>query len=429
MRIALVTAGGAGMFCGSCMQDNTLARSLIAQGADVTLIPTYTPIRVDEENASLNRVFFGGLNVYLNSRWKMWRYLPRFMQRWVDHPAVIRWATSMAVSNDAKELGDLTLSMLTGAHGPHRQAGAELASYIAEELQPDVVIFSNALLSGVVEQLREHFGGVLLCTLQGDDIFLDGLPNDIRHKAIELISQNSVGFDGFLTHSRFYQNYIADYLKLPTEKFRMLPLGIDLTGHTGQPKPPVENEFTVGYFARIAPEKGLHHLAEAFVDLRKRVPHANLRIGGFLPPQHQDYLNHVTETLRGIGIEDAYIGSPPDHEGKVEFLKSIDVLCVPTDFLEPKGIYVLEAMANGVPVVQPAHGAFPELLEATSGGKLFTPRDPLHLSKTLEELAEHSVRFEHAQRGWQGVRDRHSAEVAARATMQTLDDFMQGRRT
>ena len=54
-----------------------------------------------------------------------------------------------------------------------------------------------------------------------------------------------------------------------------------------------------------------------------------------------------------------------DHKSKVEFLKSIDIFSVPTSYREPKGLYVLESWANGVPVVQPRHGSFPELIEAT----------------------------------------------------------------
>ena len=68
MHIAIVTAGGAGMFCGSCMHDNTWARSLKNAGAQVTLLPTYTPLRLDEHDESSNPVFLGGINVYLDFR-------------------------------------------------------------------------------------------------------------------------------------------------------------------------------------------------------------------------------------------------------------------------------------------------------------------------------------------------------------------------
>ncbi len=429
MRIAIVTAGGAGMFCGSCMHDNTWARGLLALGLEVTLIPTYTPIRVDEANASLERVFFGGLNVYFNGRFKFWKYVPRFVQRWVDQPAVIQWATQRAVTNDARELGALTLSMLAGEHGPHKAAGAELAAYLSDELRPDVVIFSNALLSGVVPQLRDRFRGLVLCTLQGDDVFLDSLPADVRQPAIERISQHARQFDGYLTHTRFYRDYMAQYLRLPVDQFHVLPLGIDLTGHTGEPRLRQDHPYTVGYFARIAPEKGLHHLAEGFKLLKSRIPESQLRIGGYLPPQHQGYLDQVLNSLKDERTAVQYIGSPPHHQGKVEFFHSIDVLSVPTEFLEPKGLYVLEAMANGVPVVQPDQGAFPELLAATAGGKLVPPRDPVALANALEEFADPETRLLTAQRGWHAVRQNHTIEVAATSTLSLLENLLHHRAT
>src|SRR5207302_10706137 len=68
MKIAYITAGAAGMYCGSCMHDNTLAAALIAKGHDALLIPTYTPIRTDEADVSQRRVFFGGSTVSLQRK-------------------------------------------------------------------------------------------------------------------------------------------------------------------------------------------------------------------------------------------------------------------------------------------------------------------------------------------------------------------------
>ncbi|MFT5095873.1 MAG: hypothetical protein ACI93T_004732, partial [Porticoccaceae bacterium] len=201
MHVAIITAGGAGMFCGSCMHDNTWARALRDAGHDVILIPTYTPIRVDEEDLSSRRVFFGGINVYLEHKSKLWRTLPRWMTKWVDRPSLIRFATRFGVSNDAAELGELTLDMLDGELGSQRRDVEELVAFIANDLKPDVVCFSNALLVGAVRSLRENFVGRIFCTLQGDDIFLDGLSTEHREGAIDRISMRAADFDGFLVHS------------------------------------------------------------------------------------------------------------------------------------------------------------------------------------------------------------------------------------
>ncbi|MCP4812562.1 MAG: hypothetical protein GY888_08650, partial [Planctomycetaceae bacterium] len=175
MKIAIITAGGAGMFCGSCMQDNTLARTLRNVGHDVTLIPTYTPITVDEENVSVDRVFLGGVNVYLDSTVPGWSRLPRFLKGWLDRPKILRRLTRRSSATDASQLGGLTIDMLKGNLGPQCDEIQQLVTWLVDDLKPNLILFSNALLSGVVPTLRQRFGGKIVCLLQGDDVFLDAL--------------------------------------------------------------------------------------------------------------------------------------------------------------------------------------------------------------------------------------------------------------
>lgn len=424
MHIAIVTAGGAGMFCGSCMHDNTWARALLRAGHEVSLIPTYTPIRVDETDLSLGQVFMGGINVYLSDRWKFWTKLPRFARKWLDSPAVIRALTKRAVSNDASELGPLTLSMLQGEHGPHREAIIELDNFISTELRPDVVIFSNALLAGAVEELKRRFQGPVLCMLQGDDVFLDGLSEQYRRQVIELVSEKSQRFDGFVTHTRFYRDYMSQYLRLPRDKFSQIPLGIDCTEQTGTPELRGASPLTIGYFARIAPEKGLHNLIEAFVLLKRQLPEAQLKIGGDLRSQNRAYFEECLAAAGNVRDGITYVGSPKSLSEKVAFLSSVDLLSVPTQFLEPKGLYVLEALANGTPVVQPGHGAFPEILEATQGGLIVDPLNAQALADGLLQLADGSQRQQFAQQGWERVREVYSDDAMARATVELLTQML-----
>ncbi|MDB4439324.1 glycosyltransferase family 4 protein [Planctomicrobium sp.] len=407
------------------MHDNTWARSLMQAGHEVSLIPTYTPIRVDDHNESQEKVFFGGINVFLNEKVPGWRFLPRAMTRWLDRPSLIQWATSRSVSNNAEDLGPLTISMVKGESGPHHAAIRELDEYISDHLKPDVVIFSNALLVGAVRELKKRFSGPVLCVLQGDDVFLDGLKPNYRETVIDLISERAQEFDGFLVHSHFYKEYISNYLNLPVEKFSVIPLGIDFTGHDGKPKLDEDKAFTVGYFARIAPEKGLHHLVNGFVELRKQLPNATLRIGGYLGPQFQNYLDETLASAQQHQSAIEYIGSPATQCEKVEFLKSLDVLSVPTEFLEPKGLYVLEAMANGIPVVQPSHGSFPEIISSTGGGLLVEPKNPAALASGLLALSDYQQRHELAQIGWEKVREFYSPEAMSAETIRVINSFLQ----
>ena len=426
MHIAIVTAGGAGMFCGSCMHDNTWARALRDAGHDVTLIPTYTPIRVDEENLSSRRVFFGGINVYLEYRSRFWRRLPRWMTRWVDHPKLISLVTRFAVSNDASDLGDLTLAMLDGESGPQAQDVAELAAFVGRELKPDVVCFSNALLAGAVRRLKDKFDGPVLCVLQGDDIFIESLAPAFRSRVIAKLTQRAADFDGFIVHSDYYRDHMAELLALPREKFRSIPLGVDFEGHTGQPRDTAPDPFRVGYFARVCPEKGLHVLVDAVKELHRQRPDLNVELvaGGFLGPRDADYFAQVRRDAASLGDAFHWAGSPPDHASKGELLRSFDVLCVPTVYREPKGIYALEAMANGVPVVLPAHGAFPQMIAATGGGLLFDPHDPNELPTLLGRLVdEPEMRADLARSSHTGVRNAFSLTAMTEQTLRVFRDF------
>lgn len=416
MHIAIITAGGAGMFCGSCMHDNTWAKALRAAGVEVSLIPLYTPIRVEEEDQTSSPVFFGGINTYLEGQYPWWNRIPRFLTRWLDSPTIIKLATRRAISTDARDLGAMTLSMVQGEEGPHRTAGEELAAYVSH-LKPDVVCFSNALLCGSLRALKQVHTGPVYCVLQGDDIFLDGLVEPYRSQVMSLMSERSADFDGFITHSDYYRDYMSRYLQLPLGRFRQLPLTLDAAPHDGQPKGQTGQPPTIGYFARICPEKGLDRLLQAVLLLRKRIPNVRLRAGGYLGAQHQSYFQDILQVAAPMGNDFEYIGSPDEKSEKIEFLKTLDVFSVPTIYHEPKGIYVLEAWANGLPVVLPAHGAFPQLVESTGGGLLVPPDSPEQLADALERLLTNdSLRLELANRGHAGVRQNHSPDKLAEAT-------------
>ncbi|MBI3863913.1 MAG: glycosyltransferase family 4 protein [Planctomycetia bacterium] len=421
MHIALITAGGAGMFCGSCMHDNTLARALIAAGHEVSLIPTYTPIRVDEQDVSARHVYLGGINVYLDALIPLWNRLPRAATRWLDAPWLIRLVTQFALSTSANKLGRLTVALLEGDQGPQAREIDELVRHVGEHLKPDVVCFSNALLAGVLPRLKQVYAGPVVCILQGDDIFLNDLIEPYREQALKLLRQHAKLFDRFLVHSAYYRDSMAKILGLDRARMHVVPLGIDLAGHDGVPRGRPGDPLTIGYFARICPEKGLHALVDAFRIVHEQHPRTRLVAAGYLGPRDQEYFRDIQRRAADLGDAFHYAGSPPGHVEKVEFLKSLDILSVPTTYREPKGLYVLEALANGVPVVQPRHGAFPEMLAATGGGVLVNPDDPVDLARGLSELiADPARRFELATRGRDAVRAGFNTVTMAEKTVAAL---------
>ncbi len=423
MRVAYITAGAAGMFCGSCMRDNTLVAALGKLGHDALLVPTYTPIRTDDPDVSVGRVFYGGISVYLEQKSALFRKLPRWATRWLDHPALIRQAAKRAVGVDYADLAAMAESMLAGDHGRQRHELCELVTWLKAEVRPEVVVLTNALLSGLVPTVAKELGVPVLTTLQGDDIFLDALPTDARRRCVEAIRRNDAHTAGYLATSRSYADHMAGYLGIDRAKVDVVRPGINLAGHAGPTARP-DRPPTLGYFARICPEKGFQNAVAAFLRL-KQLPGmatARFRAAGWLGPQHRAFF---TEQAGRMTAADFDYVECPDHASKVWFFQSVDVLTVPTDYHEPKGLYLLEAWANGVPVVQPAHGSFPELIDATGGGLLVPSGDHDALAREIAALlADPARRQQMGQRANAVVRERFSAAAMAEATIGVLNKYV-----
>jgi glycosyltransferase involved in cell wall biosynthesis len=427
MRIAAITAGAAGMFCGSCLHDNTLAAALVKLGHDALLIPTFTPIRTDEDDVSSARVFLGGINVYLD-QFAAFRAIPRFARNWLDHPAVLRWIERFGGAADYGKLGDLTLSMLRGEHGHQRREFDRLVDWLARDVKPEIVTLTNVLLSGLIPEIRRRLGVPVVAYLQGDDVFLDALPPTHREQAIWLIRENCATAAGFIATSRYYADYMAGYLGVDRERIEVVHPGLNLRGHGGPRQFKTDPPSTIGYFARVAPEKGLHVLVEAFLHLRRRAEGqpCRLRVSGWLGGPHRAYFADLRHRLDKAGLlsDFEYVESP-DLVSKVRFLQGCDVLSVPTTFREPKGLYILEALANGTPVVQPAHGSFPELIEATGGGLLVPPNDAEALAEGLHRLlTDAALRRRLGETGRSAVHSRFSADLMARDTVEVYKRFV-----
>jgi glycosyltransferase involved in cell wall biosynthesis len=428
MRIAFITSGAAGMYCGSCMKDNTLVGALIAQGHDALLLPTYTPIRTDEDDVSGQRVFFGGINVYLEQKSWIFRHTPWVLDKLLNFPFLLRWVSRFAMKTQGATLGDLTVSMLEGTHGKQRKEIAKLVQFLKHEARPDVIILSNLLISGLVREVKAALDVPVLGTVQGDDIYLESLAPDHRRQCLQLIAENCQQVDAYFATSNYYADFMSSYLRLPRERMHVVHPGIKPKGHF-EPRPLREQPpFTIGYFARICPEKGFHNLAAAFRILRGRpsAPACKLRVSGWLGEHNRPYFDAELAKLREAGLGDDVEHVPsPDHAGKMAFLRSLDVLSVPTDYREPKGIYILEALANGVPVVQPRHGSFPELIEMTEGGLVVEPGSPEALADGLAQmLLDTERRRACAERGQAAVRERFTAQSMATATAEVLKRYV-----
>lgn len=421
MRILSLTAGAASMYCGSCLRDNALAARLLELGHDVTLLPFYTPTLTDEVNVSRQQqVFFGGISVYLEQHLALFRKAPRFLQRLLDAPGVIKAFTSGSISVDPKQLGALTVSTLRGEQGRQKLEIEKLLEFLRGEPAFEVANIPFSLLIGLAAPLKRALGCPIVMTLQGEDLFLDALPEPDRSEALALVRAQIADVDLFIAVSEYYAGFMRDYLAIPADKVRVARLGVsvdDLTVTTRTRADP----FTIGFFARIAPEKGLHNLADAYRILRTEMglPPSRLLAAGYLPPEHRPYLEGIGARLAAAGLGDEFVyRGTVERAKKVGFFHDIDVLSVPSGYHEPKGLYLLEAMACGVPVVQPNHGAFPEMIALTGGGVLAASETGAAVAAALYDLWRDPARAaELARRGAAGVRAHYTSDHMARAVL------------
>jgi len=422
MKILYITAGAAGMYCGSCLRDNALASELLRQGHEVTLQPLYTPPLTDEPSVSSEKIFFGGISVYLEQHSAIFRHTPRWVDKLWDSSFALKAASKRSIAVDPDSLCEMTLSILKGEDGNQRKEIAKLTDWLKTDPfdgPPDVVDMQNSMLIGLAKPVKEATGSPICCTLQGEDLFLDGMREPYRSQALSLIHEHSQYVDAFLAVSEYYADFMAEYLKIPRSKIHVVPLGINLKEY--KPKQPAGSEvFRVGYFARIAPEKGLHVLAEAYRLLRKRedFAHARLEVAGYLAPEHKPYLQNIERQMREAGLADEFhYHGALEREAKLNFFQNVDVISIPTVYVEAKGLSVLEAMASGVPVAQPRHGSFIEIIERTNGGLLFEPGNVAALADAIYSLWKNpELANDLARRGAAGVHEHYSAgHMAERA--------------
>ena len=398
MKICILAAGAGGMYCGSCMRDNALASALLRAGHQVTLIPLFTPMKTDTPSVSGGKVFLGGINIYLQHASKLFRRTPRFFDWLLDRNWLLNLAGKLGTSKPYSEMGGLTLDLLQGEDGGIVKEVRRLADFIQRDIQPQVVTLPNLMFMGAASVFHKELKIPVVCELTGEDIFLDVLEEPYRTQVRDAIRQRVQFVSKFVATSHYYADQMADYLGIPREQIDVVYPGLPReflsslptqnTARNGRPP-------TVGYLARICPEKGFERLVDAMILLRQMpgMSGVQLRCGGYLGKRDRKFFDQLQQRVESSPLKGAmtYVGEV-DQAGKIELLSSIDVFSAPSIYPESKGIYVLEALSLGVPVVQPAHGSFPELLKKTGGGVLTVPGDAAALARALAEMLQDEPR-------------------------------------
>ena len=405
MKITILTAGTGSYYCGACMRDNALVKELRALGHDAHLVPMYLPLQLDEERSDPSTpVFFGGINVYLQQKYRLFRKFPRWADRFFNGKGLLRAVAKRSHLTSAREQGEMTYQMLRLEESHLGKEVDKLVEWLERDGKPDVILLSNALLAGLIDELKTRLGAPVVCSFQGEDSFLDGLPEPWKSKSWDEMGRRLQAADAVIAPSRFYADLMKARIGVDSE---LIPNGIDLSGYrTGT------NELKIGYLARMCHSKGLGQLVDAFIHMKH--DKARLAIAGTMGGGDSEYVSGLKKKLENAGLTDRVEWYPDlDRDAKASFLADLAVFSVPVTYPEAFGLYLIEAMASGVPVVMPDASAFPEILAAAGCGVLVKPGCHQALAEGILEVLGHPDRKAMGEKGRIAVEDRYHVGAMA----------------
>jgi glycosyltransferase involved in cell wall biosynthesis len=415
--IQILPGSGDNFYCENCVRDNATVRALKKAGEDIVAVPMYLPQVADRVEAVSNApVFYGGINTYLQQVSGFFRWTPRWVDRLFDTRFLLRIAAKRSGSVRARNLGELTLSVMQGRDGNQVKELDRLLHFLDGIEKPDLVHLSTSLLMGIGLAIKKRFGIPIVCTLQDEDVWIDAMDEPWRTRCWETMIRGGEEVGAFIAVSRYYGDLMRERLKIPAGKLHVVPIGVD----AGEPPEPAAAPAvpTIGYLARMAESMGLPLLVDAFLKLKKTERHKNLRLhlSGGKTGDDGPFLDRLRRRLADEGVlDDVRFFDEFDPRHRKEFFSSLTLLSVPSTHGVAFGTYILEAGARGVPVVQPRIGSYPELMEAIGGGVLYEPNDADTLARTIGELLESPERrAELGRRGRDSVTRSFSLEVMAK---------------
>jgi glycosyltransferase involved in cell wall biosynthesis len=396
MKIAHIIPGSGGSFyCGNCMRDSKYIRALKDLGHQVIKVPLYLPIFDDAHDLDEVPVFYGAVNLYLKQQFPIFRHMPAFVEHALDSKGVLEMAARKAGSTRAKGLEEMTISMLLGEDGNQKEELERLVDWLADEAKPDVVHLSNALLLGLAHRIKERMNVPVVCSLQDEDVWVDAMTDQYRQKVWDLMSERGRDVDVFIPVSDYFSGEIHKRMVIPESKMQTVHLGVDTSDYL--PKPIIEKEPVIGYLSRMCEENGLSVLVDAFILLRKNSEYSSvqLKITGGKTGDDLHFIKEQKQKISKAGLEkDVFWAEEFEGEERQKFFDSVRLISVPVLIGEAFGLYQLEAMASGIPMVQPALGAFPEVIEPTGGGIVYGENTPEQLAKALGELIFDDARLQ-----------------------------------
>ncbi|MDP3001842.1 MAG: glycosyltransferase family 4 protein [Bacteroidales bacterium] len=412
--VYLITGSGGSFYCGNCYRDMIYLKAIRkVPGITATAIPLYLP--PDDTNIETGldtHVFFGAITMYLREKVPFFRNMPVFLDKFFDSAPMLKMAARRAGTTRTEGLEDMTLSMIKGENAFPEKELQRLIKYLTKDGKPDIIHLSNALIIGLARQLKKRLDVKIVCSLLNEDDWIDEMVEPYQSKAWKLISQEAVNVDTFITPSKYYKELFISKTGVSGVNFHIIPLAIDAGDSNIIQKK--DNYPALGYFCRINSQNGFDKLVDAFIELKTGncLPGLTLHVSGGYTGDDKSFIAEQIKKIKTHGLK-SFIRIYPEFQGnsKQEFFSNIDIMSVPVRKHDGYGLYILEANAAGIPVVQPATGAFPEILEMTMGGITYSPDTVTELSASLLRLfKDNSLRAQLGSNGREKVNNELSLD-------------------
>jgi len=392
--VYLITGSGGSFYCGNCYRDMLYVKAIRkVPGVIARAVPLYLPPDSENiRNGFEKEVFFGAISMYLREKVRIFKNMPVFLEKLVNSNPLLKLAANQAGTTRTEGLEDLTLSMIEGDNAFRKHEVDRLVKYLVAGGKPDVIHLSNALILGLARQLKQRMNVKIVCSLLNEDDWIDDMAEPYQSNAWKMIAKEAHYVDSFITPSIYSRELFKRKTGLKGDNVHIVPLGFDPESsdhiRTGSASP------ALGYFCRVNAHNGFDKLADAFIEIRLKnlVPGLTLHVCGGFTGDDKPFISRQIKKIKEQGLEKS-VRIYPEFMGnkKLEFFNNVDVISVPVRKYDVYGLYILEANGAGIPVVQPATGAFPEIVGMTGGGLIYSPDNNEELVNTLVKLLNDPV--------------------------------------
>ena len=418
--VNIVPGFGGTFYCGNCLRDSGHTKSLIKLGHDAMMLPIYLPLTMEHGvEKDTNPIFYGAVNIYLKQNFKIFRKMPLWLENFFNSSSILRYAAKKAGSTRTEGLEEMTISMLMGKDGNQNEELQELIDFLKNHEKPDVVHLSNALLMGLAKQIREQLNVPVVCSLQDEDVWVDAMNDHYRTKVWDLMSKKAEDIDAFIAVSDYYAKEMKEKMRIPEEKMHIVPIGIESSLY--KYSNPTSKPQVIGYISRMYEEHGFGLLIDAFIKLKKiqEFKDVQLKLSGGYTGDDKKFINQQIKKLKRakiLGDVEFIDEYQPEH--RYSFFNKLTLLSVPVLKGEAFGVYQLESLACGVPLVQPKLGAFPEIIEQTNGGVIYSPNTAEELANSwANTLKDHDKINKMSKDGYDAVLEKYNIDKVSESIL------------